>query len=93
MTGGGPAIVRVIGVVCAVIGTITARLIPPAPPARHRSAESRLFADSFAVVMHIVRRRDLLLPVLAISWFWTFGATIIALCRTSPRTSSPTATW
>ena len=29
--------------------------------------------------MHIVRRRDLLLPVLAISWFWTFGATIIAL--------------
>ena len=59
---------------------MAARLIPPAPPAAGADRpKPRLFADSVAVVMHIVRRRELLLPVLAISWFWTFGATIIAL--------------
>jgi acyl-[acyl-carrier-protein]-phospholipid O-acyltransferase / long-chain-fatty-acid--[acyl-carrier-protein] ligase len=80
LMAGGPAIVGVIGVACAIVGTVTARLIPPAPPAAGADRpKPRLFADSFAVVMHIVRRRDLFLPVLAISWFWTFGATIIAL--------------
>ncbi len=76
----GPALVGAIGVVCAVIGTVAARFIPPAPAASDADRpKPRLFADSIAVVAHIVRRRDLFLPVLAISWFWTFGATIIAL--------------
>jgi acyl-[acyl-carrier-protein]-phospholipid O-acyltransferase/long-chain-fatty-acid--[acyl-carrier-protein] ligase len=80
MLRGGPILVGAIGVGCAVVGTIAARFILPAPPAADADRpKPRLFADSFAVVAHIVRRRELLLPVLAISWFWTFGATIIAL--------------
>ena len=77
---GGPLTVGAIGVACAAAGWLASRLIPPAPPAIDAAApKPRLFADSIAVVAHIVRRRDLLLPVLAISWFWTFGAAIIAL--------------
>ena len=76
----GPFLVGALGVVCAVVGTVAARFIPPAPPASDADRpKPRLFADSVAVVMHIVRNRALFLPVLAISWFWTFGATIIAL--------------
>jgi acyl-[acyl-carrier-protein]-phospholipid O-acyltransferase/long-chain-fatty-acid--[acyl-carrier-protein] ligase len=76
----GPFLVGALGVAGAVVGTIAARFIPPAPAASDADRpKPRLFADSVAVVVHIVRNQALFLPVLAISWFWTFGATIIAL--------------
>ena len=31
-----------------------------------------------SVVLHVAHRRRLLLPILAISWFWLFGATIVS---------------
>jgi acyl-[acyl-carrier-protein]-phospholipid O-acyltransferase/long-chain-fatty-acid--[acyl-carrier-protein] ligase len=34
--------------------------------------------DTIAVVGHVTSRPALLLPVLAISWFWLFGATVVS---------------
>ena len=38
----------------------------------------RLFRDSIDVVRHVTRQSKLLLPVLAVSWFWLFGATVVS---------------
>jgi len=74
----GALVVGGIGVVCATCGWLASRFIPAAPPAP--SAETprpRLLADSISVVSHVTRQPKLFVPVLAISWFWLFGATIV----------------
>jgi acyl-[acyl-carrier-protein]-phospholipid O-acyltransferase/long-chain-fatty-acid--[acyl-carrier-protein] ligase len=74
----GALVVGGIGVACATLGWLASRLIPAAPPAP--SAETprpRLLADSISVVSHVTRQPKLFVPVLAISWFWLFGATIV----------------
>jgi acyl-[acyl-carrier-protein]-phospholipid O-acyltransferase/long-chain-fatty-acid--[acyl-carrier-protein] ligase len=75
----GALIVGACGVTAAVLGSIAARVIPPAPPAPDLGAtRPHLIRDSVSVVLHVVHRRSLLLPILAISWFWLFGATIVS---------------
>src|SRR5689334_16720781 len=63
----GALVVGVLGVAVAVAGWISARMIPPAPPASATVARPRLLHDSIAVVRHIRSRDDLFLPVLALS--------------------------
>jgi acyl-[acyl-carrier-protein]-phospholipid O-acyltransferase/long-chain-fatty-acid--[acyl-carrier-protein] ligase len=75
----GALFVGGVGIACAAIGWTTSRSIPPAAPAPGKDAASpRMFHDSVAVVRHIAVRPKLLLPVLAVSWFWLFGATIVS---------------
>ena len=38
----------------------------------------RLLRDTIAVVGHVTSRPALLLPILAVSWFWLFGATVVS---------------
>ena len=67
------------GIFCATIGWIAARQIPPAPPAARRpGSRPHLLRDSVAVVRHVTSRPTLLVPILAVSWFWLFGATVIS---------------
>ncbi len=74
----GSLIVGGFGVVCAVLGWLAARQIPPAPPSATDAPRPRLLADSVAVVGHVTSRPALLLPILAVSWFWLFGATVVS---------------
>jgi acyl-[acyl-carrier-protein]-phospholipid O-acyltransferase/long-chain-fatty-acid--[acyl-carrier-protein] ligase len=79
LLGQGPLIIAAIGCGGAAIGWLAARLIPPAPPTAGADApRPRLIADSLSVVSHVTARPALLVPVLAISWFWLFGATIVS---------------
>src|ERR1051325_1960515 len=79
LVAGGALIVGVCGISAAVLGSIAARFIPAAPPAPDAARERpRLILDSVAVVDHVLHRRALLMPILAISWFWLFGATIVS---------------
>jgi acyl-[acyl-carrier-protein]-phospholipid O-acyltransferase/long-chain-fatty-acid--[acyl-carrier-protein] ligase len=75
----GALIVGGCGMVTALAGWFAARHIPPAPPAGDRPiARPHLLRDSFAVVAHVTHRPRLLVPILAVSWFWLFGATVIS---------------
>jgi acyl-[acyl-carrier-protein]-phospholipid O-acyltransferase/long-chain-fatty-acid--[acyl-carrier-protein] ligase len=79
LTANGALVVSACGVGAAVTGWLASRFIPPAPPsAEGRLARPRLIQDSVSVVRHAVQRPALLLPILAISWFWLVGATLVS---------------
>jgi acyl-[acyl-carrier-protein]-phospholipid O-acyltransferase/long-chain-fatty-acid--[acyl-carrier-protein] ligase len=75
----GALIVAACGITAAAAGWIAARQIPAAPPQPgNDTRRPRLVKDSVAVVGYVVRRPTLLLPILAVSWFWLFGATVVS---------------
>jgi acyl-[acyl-carrier-protein]-phospholipid O-acyltransferase/long-chain-fatty-acid--[acyl-carrier-protein] ligase len=74
----GAVVVGALGVAVAVTGWLSARWIPTAPPALGHVARPRLFHDSIAVVRYVASRDDLFLPVLALSWFWLVGGTLVS---------------
>ncbi len=74
----GALIVGGCGVAIAAGGWVASRAIPAAPAESAGVApRPRLLHDSIAVVGHVTSRPALLLPILAISWFWLFGATVV----------------
>lgn len=76
----GAVIVGGVGVIAACAGWVSARFIPPAPASKAGSAapSPRLVRDSVAVVRYVWQRPALLLPILAVSWFWLFGFTVVS---------------
>jgi acyl-[acyl-carrier-protein]-phospholipid O-acyltransferase/long-chain-fatty-acid--[acyl-carrier-protein] ligase len=79
LLGDGPLIVGVIGVAGAVIGWLSARQIPTAPPSYTGEAPRiRLLHDTIDVVTHVGNRPQLLLPILATSWFWLFAFIVVS---------------
>ena len=74
----GALVVGGCGVVCALLGWLAARQIPPAPSSAADAPRPRLLRDTIAVVGHVTSRPALLLPILAVSWFWLFGATVVS---------------
>jgi acyl-[acyl-carrier-protein]-phospholipid O-acyltransferase/long-chain-fatty-acid--[acyl-carrier-protein] ligase len=75
----GAVIVGAVGVISAVGGWLVSRQIPPAPPEPGLATpRPHVWRDSVAVVRHVTGRSELLLPILAVSWFWLFGATVVS---------------
>jgi acyl-[acyl-carrier-protein]-phospholipid O-acyltransferase/long-chain-fatty-acid--[acyl-carrier-protein] ligase len=67
------------GVACAFAGWLAARFIPAAPAALGADApRPRLLHDSLDILRHVTGQPKLLWPVLAVSWFWLFGATVVS---------------
>ena len=76
--GGVPAIAA-IGLSAAGAGAVAAWMIPPAPPAQGQATpRPRLLADTFAVLRIAAADRVQFGAILALSWFWAFGAAIVA---------------
>ena len=74
----GALVVGGCGIGCALLGWLASRQIPPAPSSAADPPRPRLLRDTFAVVGHVTSRPTLLLPILAVSWFWLFGATVVS---------------
>jgi acyl-[acyl-carrier-protein]-phospholipid O-acyltransferase/long-chain-fatty-acid--[acyl-carrier-protein] ligase len=74
----GAVAVGGLGVVMALAGWLSARLIPVSPPTPAAVERPRLLHDSIAVVRYVASRDDLFLPVLALSWFWLVGGTLVS---------------
>jgi acyl-[acyl-carrier-protein]-phospholipid O-acyltransferase/long-chain-fatty-acid--[acyl-carrier-protein] ligase len=75
----GAIIVGGVGIAAAVLGLLASRLIPPAPPSSGSDLpRPRLIHDTMAVLQHTTARSELFLPILALSWFWLFGATVVS---------------
>lgn len=74
----GPSGVPVVSaclIAVALAGYAACRFIPPAPPpAPELALELNIVRDSWRMLGHLAARRDLLVPVLGISWFWLVGA-------------------
>jgi acyl-[acyl-carrier-protein]-phospholipid O-acyltransferase/long-chain-fatty-acid--[acyl-carrier-protein] ligase len=79
LLGNGPMIVGAIGVAGAFIGWLSSCRIPTAPPSFTGAAPRvRLFHDTIDVVTHVTDRPQLLLPILATSWFWLFAFIVVS---------------
>jgi acyl-[acyl-carrier-protein]-phospholipid O-acyltransferase/long-chain-fatty-acid--[acyl-carrier-protein] ligase len=74
----GAVVVGILGVAVAFLGWVSARMIPAAPPRSTDVARPRLWRDSIDVVRHVASRDELFLPVLALSWFWLIGGTLVS---------------
>ena len=75
----GPLLVAVTGLAVSALGLATAAFIPPAPPtAAGLQVGWNIFRETAAVVRQARAIRPIWLPILAISWFWTIGATVLA---------------
>ena len=74
----GSLVVGALGVAVAVTGWVASRFIPPAPPTSANVAAPSLIRDSMAVVRHVYSRDELFLPILALSWFWLVGGTLVS---------------
>ena len=64
----------------AVLGYLTGRQVPPAPPAAERLPTTwHIVHASIELVSATMRIRRLFLAILAISFFWTIGAVLIII--------------
>ena len=64
-------------IVTAVIGFITSRQVPPAPPFEHGQIVDRhVLRASVALVRNTMHQREVFYAILAISFFWTIGAVL-----------------
>ena len=72
------AVVATIGI--AVLGLLTGRQVPPAPPAAERiKPDWNIFRASARLVSETMHVPRLFLAILAISFFWTIGAVLIII--------------
>jgi acyl-[acyl-carrier-protein]-phospholipid O-acyltransferase / long-chain-fatty-acid--[acyl-carrier-protein] ligase len=79
LLGNGALVVGVCGITAALAGWLASRQIPPAPSSAGPDApRPRLVRDTIDVVRHVTSRPALFLPILAVSWFWLFGATVVS---------------
>ena len=75
---GGTAIVGVTGVLLSLIGLYGAFRIPPVPAADPGLRVGWNFLGAtWTVVRHASKQRPIWLSLLALSWFWTIGATLL----------------
>jgi hypothetical protein len=61
----------------AVLGYLTSRQVPPAPPYEHgQVVDLHLIRSSIALVRNTMHQREVFYAILAISFFWTIGAVL-----------------
>src|SRR6266851_1223464 len=78
LTPAGFAIVSAGLLAVAVAGLAAAFFIPPAlPPSPELRIRLNFLADTWDMLGYAWRRRELLLAMLGISWFWLVGATFL----------------
>lgn len=64
-------------IVIAVIGYLTSRQVPPAPPfIEGQPVDWHILRASIALVRNTMKNREVFYAILAISFFWTIGAVL-----------------
>lgn len=83
---GGIYVVGGTAVFIAVAGWLSSWFIPPTQPIDPtRRISPRFFRRTWEMVQNIVSMREVVVPMLAISWFWLVGATFLAQFPTYAR--------
>jgi MFS family permease len=77
--GTGVTVIVVATIAVAVLGLLLTLLVPSSPPAAPDLVISRnVFAESIRNLRFSAANRDVFIAMLANSWFWFFGAMILA---------------
>jgi MFS family permease len=77
--GTGVTVIVVATIAVAVLGLLLTLLVPSSPPAAPDLVISRnVFAESIRNLRFSASNRDVFIAMLANSWFWFFGAMILA---------------
>ncbi|MEI7429932.1 MAG: MFS transporter [Betaproteobacteria bacterium] len=77
--GGHPGWIALAGLVVAALGYFTSCGIPPAPPPVPELAVNlNPFSETWRNIGFARRERSVFLAILAISWFWLYGALFLA---------------
>ncbi len=64
-------------VLTALIGYVTSRYVPPAPPqTANEPLDFHVWRSSVALIRHTMKDRRVFLAIMAISFFWTIGAVL-----------------
>jgi MFS family permease len=64
-------------VLTALVGYLTSRQVPPAPPYEHgQPLDWHLLRASISLVRNTMHQREVFYAILAISFFWTIGAVL-----------------
>lgn len=64
-------------VLTALIGYVTSRYVPPAPPqTADEPLDFHVWRSSVALIRHTMKDRRVFLAIMAISFFWTIGAVL-----------------
>ncbi|VAW82227.1 1-acyl-sn-glycerol-3-phosphate acyltransferase [hydrothermal vent metagenome] len=80
MSPGGTIIVSISILTVAVIGYLFSCKIPDAAPcAPHTVIRYNFIAETFSQLAHARHNRDVFNAIVAISWFWYVGATLLTL--------------
>lgn len=75
----GPVVVSAAVIALAALGLMASFAIPKSPaPAPDLRLNLNIFDETLKIVRTAASRRDILLSILGISWFWLLGATFLA---------------
>ena len=70
-------VAAVLVIVIALIGYVTSRQVPPAPPfAEGQPIDWHILRSSIALVRNTMKNREVFYAIIAISFFWTIGAVL-----------------
>jgi acyl-[acyl-carrier-protein]-phospholipid O-acyltransferase/long-chain-fatty-acid--[acyl-carrier-protein] ligase len=76
---GGSKLVSIGAIVIALLGYITSRFIPAAKPSEpDLRINPNIAQETWRIVAHTSKQRDVFLSILGSSWFWLVGATFLA---------------
>lgn len=76
---GGVAIISAIIIMIAIIGYLSSRYIPDAPPADPQiKINWNIFSETWNIIKCALVNKDVFYSILGISWFWFVGATFLA---------------
>lgn len=74
----GLAIVSTIVLGLAILGWLASQTVPKAPvTAVSIRVNPNFIVETWRVIVHAGQRRNLLLPILGISWYWLMGTTLL----------------
>jgi hypothetical protein len=78
---GGANVVAAVAITIAVMGYLTSRAIPPAPPSEEGAAMKinwEPFTETARNLKFTKKNRTVFLSILGISWFWAFGLVFLS---------------
>lgn len=77
-TGKGVEIAAVLVLVVALLGWVSSRFVPDAPPQKeHEKIDFNILRSSWKLISDTMHIRKLYLAIIAISFFWTIGAVLV----------------